>query len=417
MRRFAVIVAALALAPSAQAAGVLRQAAQALRSDPVYVAPGAEEQVDAARVRSEIESSRSGPVYVAVLPASAANEAGGDPTEAVHAIAEDLHRRGTYAGVIGNHFRALSDVLPAGEAGDLAAQALDAHGSEGATATLVDFVDRVASARNGGGSSGGGRGSGAWLLPLLVVGGIALFLVTRNRGRRRQHQVELAQVKEAAHDDLIALAGDVQELETRVRGNPQAQAAYDRAAAAYADASGAFDRARSPDELAAVARALDDGRYEMTVAEAALAGRPAPPRTPPCFFDPRHGPSSREVEWAPPGGAPRLVPACEADALRVERGGDPDVRQVAWGGRVLPYYAAPPMFGGYFGGFLPGLLLGELMGGGLGWGWGGGYWDAGGGDVVDPGGGFDTGDFGGDWGGGGDLGGGGDFDSGGGGDF
>src|SRR3712207_7562347 len=43
-----------------------------------------------------------------------------------------------------------------------------------------------------------------------------------------------------------------------------------------------------------------------------------------CFFDPRHGPSARDVEWAPPGGAPRLVPACAADAVRIEDGEDPD---------------------------------------------------------------------------------------------
>jgi hypothetical protein len=28
-------------------------------------------------------------------------------------------------------------------------------------------------------------------------------------------------------------------------------------------------------------------------------------RRPPCFFDPRDGPSVRSVPWAPPGGAPR----------------------------------------------------------------------------------------------------------------
>ena len=36
----------------------------------------------------------------------------------------------------------------------------------------------------------------------------------------------------------------------------------------------------------------------------------APGATPPCFFDPRHGPSVRDVEWAPSDGAVRTVPAC-----------------------------------------------------------------------------------------------------------
>jgi hypothetical protein len=149
----------------------------------------------------------------------------------------------------------------------------------------------------------------------------------------------------------------------------------------------------------------------MAVADALADGRPPPERTPPCFFDPRHGPSSREVEWAPAGGAPRLVPACEADAQRVERGEEPQSRQVMVGGAMTPYWAAPPVFGGYFGGFLPGLLLGEMLMGG--WGWGG----YGAGPVDTGGSGFDGGDFGGGGFGGGDFGGGGGDFGGGGGDL
>ena len=72
MRRIVVLLAALAFAPAAHGAGVLEQAAHALEHDPVYVAPGADEHVDATRIRHEIATSRSGPVYVAVLPESAA---------------------------------------------------------------------------------------------------------------------------------------------------------------------------------------------------------------------------------------------------------------------------------------------------------------------------------------------------------
>ena len=64
-------VVALALVPAAHAQGIISAAADSLRTDPVYVSPDAEEQIDAQRVRDEIASSRSGPVYVAVLPAIA----------------------------------------------------------------------------------------------------------------------------------------------------------------------------------------------------------------------------------------------------------------------------------------------------------------------------------------------------------
>jgi hypothetical protein len=386
------VVAAVALVPAAHAADVLGTAARALESNPVYVAPNAQEHVDAAQVRREIAKTNPGPLYVAVLP-----DTGGDPDQALRTLIDDLHRDGTYALIEGNHFRAASNTVKGG-AGDLATEAIDAHGGEGATATLVDFVDRVADRRAHPDTRPSGSG---WVFPALLVGGLVLFLVTRSRRRRRQNTADLADVKQVAHEDLIALADDVQRLETRVQGNPNAQAAYDRAVQSYGDASQAFDRARTPKEMSLVAQALDEGRYEMAVAQAALDGRPAPQRRDPCFFDPRHGPSVRDVVWTPPGGAARKVPACELDAQRVEQGLEPETREIAYGGRTVPYYYAPPMFGGYFGGFLPGLLVGELLGSPFGWGggWsgGGGGWDGGGGG--DFGGGFDIG--GGDFGGGG----------------
>jgi hypothetical protein len=417
MRLLAVLVVALVLAPAA-AAGFLDRAATALRSDPVYVDPSMRKLVGPAAERKlerEIPKADAGPVYIVVLPERAAREAGGDPTEAIRAIADELHRRGTYAGLIGNHFRAASNVLPRGEAAALATEAFQAHHDEGIAPTLVDFVDRVGAARNGDGDASNSGDGNSWVFFVLIGGAVVLFLVFRSRGRRRKQQEELAQVKQVARDDLTALAEDVQELEQRVEGSPKAKAAYDRALDSYAGASASFDRARSPGQLKSVAEALEEGRYEMAVAEAELEGRQPPERRPACFFDPRHGPSSREVEWSPPGGAPRSVPACEADAQRVERGEDPESRQVPYGGAMVPYWSAP-MYGTYFGGFLPGLLVGQML---LSpWAWGapvGAYGDAG--SSSDGGGGFDSGDFGG--GGGGDFGGGGggDFGGGGGGDF
>jgi hypothetical protein len=149
----------------------------------------------------------------------------------------------------------------------------------------------------------------------------------------------------------------------------------------------------------------------MAAAEARLEGAEPPERRPACFFDPRHGPSVREVEWSPGGGATREVPACAACALRVEEGVEPETRQVLVGGQQTPYWAAGPAYGGYFGGFFPGLLLGQLMLGGFGWGspidaggWGSSDGDSGG--DFDSGGGlgdFGGGDFGGGDGGGGDF--------------
>jgi hypothetical protein len=395
------VAAAVFAAPASALVGSLQRAVDALQHSPVYVDPQAEKKIpssDAERVQAAIQEGRE-PVYVAVLPAAAAEQAGGTPEGVVQLLHNELGRPGTYAVVVGNHFRAGSTDLGSGVAGRLASRAFDAHRSEGVGAVLVDFVRRVGAERNGGGSGGRGGGLGGVWLIAIIAGGAALVFGLRRARRRREDQVQLA-----ARDELTALADDVQRLEQPASGNPQAEAAYQRALDAYGRASQAFDRTRSIGELKRVSSAIADGRYEMAVADAALAGRPVPEKRAPCFFDPRHGPSSRDVEWAPPGGAPRPVPACEADAQRVERGEEPQSREVLVNGVATPYWGAPA-FMPFYGGFFPGLFLGQLLGGGF---YGGGWYGDG---YSDPG--PSIGDFGG---GGGDFGGG-DFGGGGGGDF
>jgi hypothetical protein len=415
--------AALVLVSAAQAGQIIDRAVTALRSDPVYVDPDAELAItpeDEQRLRQTIDTAGAGPVYIAILPAAAEQEAGGDPDGVLQALHDQLGRNGTYAAVIGRHFRAGSEgVLPHGVAGPLATEALNAHRSEGVTPTLVDFVGRVAAARRGGDGGGGEPGTGgAVLIGLLIAGGVA-FLIYRAVSARRRRQVELTEVKAAAHDDLIALADDVQKLEGPVDANAKAKTEYTQALDCYDKATRSYDRATQAPQLEGVTAALEEGRYHMSAAEAILSGRTPPERRAPCFFDPRHGPSTRDVEWSPPGGSPRKVPACEADAQAVERGSEPAAREVMAKGRLVPYWNAPPYFGpwasGYFmpfggAGFLSGLFLGELLGGaygGFGYGsWGGsgagggfGSWGDSGGGGSDFGGGMDFG--GGDFGGGG----------------
>jgi hypothetical protein len=414
--------AALVLVPAAQAGLRIDEAVAALRTDPVYVDPVAElaiDPADEARLRARIDTAGAGPVYIAILAGAAEDEAGGDPDGVLQAIHDGLGRPGTYAVVVGRHFRAGSEgVLRPGTAGRLATEALDAHRGEGVTATLIDFVDRVAAARERGGDGDDSSDGGGVLIGLLVAGGLG-FLAFHTYRKRRRAREELAEVKAAAHEDLIALADDVQKLEEPVESNPQAKAEYGEALDSYDKATRSYDRAGRPKELEAVTSALEEGRFHMAAAEAIVEGRTPPERRAPCFFDPRHGPSTRDVEWTPPGGVPRSVPACEADAQAVERGAEPASREVMAGGRMVPYWSAPPYFGpwagGYFMpfggiGFLSGLFVGELLGGAYGgWGYGswadsgsaGGFgsWDDGGGGWSDFGGGMDFG--GGDFGGGG----------------
>jgi hypothetical protein len=415
---------ALALAPVASAGELVDRAVASLRSDPVYVDAEAERALDEAaadRIRERIAAAGAGPVYVAILPDEARLEAGGDVGGVVDLLHRELGRDGTYAVVVGDQFRAGSTEFRPGEVPRLATEAFREHGRAGVEATLVGFVERLGAARRPEASEeetrDEGDGAPGWLLPAIVgvgAGGVG-FVALR---RRRRKQAELAEVKRAAQDDLLALAEDIRALDLDVEMpgvSAEAQEDYGAAVAGYERADAALDRARRPEDLEAVTAAIDEGRFAMASAKARLEGREPPERRPPCFFDPRHGPSTRDVEWSPPGGMPRPVPACEADALTVEHGLEPAHREVEVGGRRVPYWDAPPAFGpwagGYFGGLLPGLLIGSMLGGGFGLGLPG---DAGA-SAGEPGG-FDDGDLGGgDFGdfGGGDFGGG-DF---GGGDF
>lgn len=423
------LVVALLAVPAAASAAQLDDTVAALHSSPVYVAPGAKPTLTAAeqqQVRAAIDRAGT-PVYVAVLPAGALDETGGDADEFVRRLGQAESEPGTYAVVAGGKFRAASTRLKRGRAGDLATEAFDARSKDGLAPTLVQFVDLVGKAVRSGGSGGGssrGGGGGALAILALLAGGGALFALTRARRRRREQVAQVEALRRIANDDLVALGDDVRAIDLDIEmpgADPKAREDLGVALDRYDRAELALKGARRPEDFAPVSTALEEGRWAMESAKARLAGRTPPERRPPCFFDPRHGPSTRDVEWSPDGYPAREVPACEADAVRIESGEEPMTREVELGGRRMPYYAGPgwmgPYSGGYYGGFggfgaglFGGMILGDLMGDGF----GGGYADYGG----DGGGDFGGGGFGGgDW-GGGDFGGGGGGDfGGGGGDF
>ena len=83
MRIFLIGIASLLLAASpARAQGALEHAAETLKLDPVYVAPDAERGISDSEgddLRALISDEEAGPLYIAVLPGSVADEAGGEP--------------------------------------------------------------------------------------------------------------------------------------------------------------------------------------------------------------------------------------------------------------------------------------------------------------------------------------------------
>lgn len=412
----ALILAVAPAAHPAQRTSIIDRAAESLQEDPIYVHPTERSEVTASeeeRLADRIAEANVGAVYVAVLPETATAEAGGSASGVISMLAESAGRRGIYAVTVGDTFQA-GNTEEAGNVPDLATAAVEAQSGEDASAVLLDFVGRLEST---GESASGGGGFG--LLPLILIGVAAFFLfrlAKRRSDQRRREQAELDEVKEVAQEDLVALGEDLRALEIDVEmpgTNPEAKHSYVRALECYERAGADLDGARRLQDLEPVTAALEEGRWAMASARAHLENRDPPERRSPCFFDPRHGPSVRDVSWSPPSGIARDVPACEADANRVERGLEPAARELTVGGRSMPYWNAPayygPWAGGYFGGFglFEGLLIGSLFSGGFGSGWGdGGGADSGGDSGGDWGGGFGGGDFGGGDFGGGDFGGG-----------
>ncbi len=377
--------------PQAVATRSIDDAASELRRSPVYQHPDAERRLAAGALDDLAERIAEGdtPIFVAVLPAAATEEAGGDPGSVPVALGDATGLPGTYAVVVGNSFRAASNQLERGRAPALATSAFQARSEEGTEAVLVEFVERVQAAAAGRGSADpsgsgdrgadGGDGGSTTLLVLAALGG-AGFLFWR-RGRRRQSQEEQRREGEADRQllgaELSVLADDVMALEPQVTLHPEARADYDAGVSRYRAGQAALEYAGDDIDYVRVGRVIAEGRYAMNRARARVEGREPPPPPEELRVPGRHD-----------------EPALDLD----ERG-----RPVYVGG-AEPFYG-----GGWFGGgggLFTGLLLGQMLGGPFGWGgWGYGHHPHDGG-----------GDVGGDWGGdigGGDWGGG-DF---GGGDF
>ena len=271
------------------------------------------------------------------------------------------------------------------------------------------------------------------LIVLVAIAGVILLVSALSRARQRRAleartETQLAAVRKVADEDVTRFGEELQRLDTDMLVtalNDAMRQDYQRALDSYESAKETLRLATRPEDVEHVTKALEDGRYAVACVLARRNEEPLPVRRPPCFFNPAHGPSTSDIEWAPSAGIPRQVPVCAADADRVAQGAEPDIRTVPQGHGRVPYWQAGPAYSpwatGYFGayamsGLLPGFMLATLLsstwdggmveGGDTDFGAGEAGGDAGGGD---PSGGDGGGDVGGDGGGFGDFGDFGDF--------
>lgn len=427
----ALSVTALAVAPQASAATGVAAVAEALKEGPVYVDPRAEAQLPPAEAEALAQKIKDAgkPVFVAVLPATAEFP----EDKVLGAVRTETGITGLYAIRLGDGFKAGADraVMPANAVRNLT-DAAKTGAPVDATTQLNNFVDQALSqARGSAPASWGSTGAeeGAPVGGLIALGAVAVIggggayaLVRRNRKKKEETRREaIERLGVVVDEDITAFGEELERLDFHP-GEPGADDAmrkdYEQGLDSYDKAKQIMGSVQYPDEVKGVTQALEDGRYALARLDARRQGKPVPERRSPCFFDPRHGPSSEVATWAPAGGTSRTVPVCTADAVRLRDGLDPAVRTVETEHGPRPYYDAGPAYGpwagGYFGGgILPGLLAGTMLGsmmsspayaadygGGTGSGFEGG--DVSGAD-------FNPSDFG-----GGGFGGGGGFDGGGG---
>jgi hypothetical protein len=410
----------LAAAPVASAAPDVSEAAAALRGgDPVYSAPDAENALSGAEVAALSEQILASdvPQFIAVLPEAAA--AGGTADDVLVALKDEVGLAGVYAVVVGDQFRAGST---AQSVADLATDAFRSQRDAGVAAVLSEFVS-LTDARFGAGtsetSSSGGGGSGVLILLLvLIIGGVVVIVIFSRRAKKTR-ELQLTAVRKTVDEDITEYG---ERLGAFSLADPDfddaTRADMQRALDSYDRAKSSVALMRSPADAVNVTTALEDGRYALACVDARLTRQPLPERRPPCFVDPRHGPSVSDVLWAPPGLGERDVPMCAACRTTVETGGQPHSLEVATAGGSRPYYQAGPEYGAYaqgyyspFAGVMTAVVMGTMLSSmwavpgvtaasgldsaGLGGGDGSGFGGFGGGGGDFGGGGFGGGDFGG----------------------
>ncbi|MER7672681.1 hypothetical protein ABTY61_30090 [Kitasatospora sp. NPDC096128] len=364
----------LMFAPAASAAGGLSDAAATLKKGQVYVAPAMQDrfsQAQADALTKKIEKADK-PIFVAVVPENANK----------NTILSDLRTLvgidGVYAVWLGaDGFKADADrgAMAPGAASRISGAVLRADKGD-INATLNDFVDQAAPQTKGTGVNH--STSIAWvIIPVLLVAlaGAGVFFLFRRAKKRKEEQAraELEQLRRVVDEDITAFGVELERLDFDPRASDadDAQRAdYSHALDSYEKSKRLMDEAKKPEDVKQVTEAIEDGRFQLATLAARREKRPLPERRPPCFMDPRHGPSVKDVDWAPAGGSARSVPVCQADADRVAAGLDPAVRTVDTEHGPQPYWNAGPAYapyaGGYYssfgGGLLPGLLVGTVLG-------------------------------------------------------
>ncbi|TCC58598.1 hypothetical protein E0H73_25055 [Kribbella pittospori] len=338
-------------------AGHLGDAGIWVDPDVKELSPAEVSQLDAAA------KSAAAPIRIAVIPAEKINTS--DSGFSVNLawegeeIADQLYDRvgveGVYAVLVdassesdGRGFHAVqrADHGPTYHVGDAVDQAVDCCAPDYED-MLGKFIERaqqvdkpfyIDAAPYAGGAAGL---AGLWW---------GVSALGARRARRKDEKEHLELTKPLLNEEIIALSQQVSDLPTTP--DPQQSKLSKDVLDAVEKARHRLDEAEGDDDVQAVTTLLGSARYGLVCLDAVRARKPIPEPTPPCFFDPRHGPSTASVEWQPERGAVREVQVCAACKERAVAGEEPQVRMVEqWSGNLRPYWMVGEKMSAYIDGY------------------------------------------------------------------
>jgi hypothetical protein len=185
------------------------------------------------------------------------------------------------------------------------------------------------------------------IMIVIVVAAILLLVWTVVKNRSSADAALTDQVRRFAEHDVTALTEQIR----RVGALPEAEPELAHARECERRANDALAGARHPADVQAATAAVAEGFYAVQCAQAAVEGHEPPEQRRPCYFDPSHGLSVMDVDWAPSGEPPAHVPACQACAAAVAHRAEPTARTVNIAGMSMPHWQAPDHFDPWAAGF------------------------------------------------------------------
>ena len=330
----------------------------------VWVDPDVKELTPAETAELDAAAkSAAAPIRIAVIPAAKINTS--DSNYYVNLawdgeeIADQLYDRvgveGVYAVLVdadsesdGRGFHAVqrADRGPTYHVGDAVDQAVDCCAPDYED-MLVRFIQRaqqvdkpfyVDAAPYAGGVAGV---IGLWY---------GLTALGARRARRKDEKEHLDVTRPLLNEEIIALSQQVSALPTT--SDPQQSKLSKDVLDTVEKARHRLDAAKGDADIEAVTTLLGSARYGLVCLDAVRAGKPIPEPTAPCFFDPRHGPSTDAVEWQPERGSVREVSVCAACKQRAVAGEEPQVRMVEkWSDNFRPYWEVGEDVSAYIDGY------------------------------------------------------------------